>query len=197
MFHSKSCPAVIAVGVMAFTSHAMAQNASSAAASASPAASSSAASAPADMNKPMLRMQLVVSRYEGEKKLGSLPYVFVVTPNMASQMHIRFGVDVPVPSPNFAANGAAPVEYRNMGTNIDCFNVRDLTGGRYQFDFNVQNSAVLPGQDSTKDARPLFRRFDSSFTAVLRDGQSMQTIASTNPVTGEVVKIDVTLNVLR
>jgi hypothetical protein len=32
---------------------------------------------------------------------------------------------------------------------------------------------------------------------VLRDGQSAQMIASTDPVTGEVVKIDVTLNVVR
>lgn len=197
MFRSKPFPVAIAVALMAFTSQVMAQSASPAAASAPPAASSSSASAPADANKPTLRVQLVVSRYEGEKKVGSLPYVFVVTPNLASQMHIRFGVDVPVPSPNFAANGGAPVEYRNMGTNIDCYNVRDLTGGRYQFDINVQNSAALPGQDPGKDARPLFRRFDSSFTVALRDGQSMQTIASTNPVTGEVVKIDVTLNVVR
>jgi hypothetical protein len=198
MFRSKYRSVVIATALV-LTSHVMAQSASSAAASAPPTASGTSASPSADANKPMLRVQLVVSRYEGEKKSGSLPYVFVVTPNPASQMHIRFGVEVPVPSPNFAASTTSPgpVEYRNMGTNIDCFNVRDLTGGRYQFDVNVQNSAALPGQDPSKDARPLFRRFDSSFTVVLRDGQSMQTIASTNPVTGEVLKIDVTLDVLR
>jgi hypothetical protein len=43
----------------------------------------------------------------------------------------------------------------------------------------------------------LFRRFDTNLNAVLRDGQSLQTVASTDPVTGEVVKIDVTLSVMR
>jgi hypothetical protein len=32
---------------------------------------------------------------------------------------------------------------------------------------------------------------------VMRDGQTIQTIASTDPVTGEVVKIDVTMNVVK
>jgi hypothetical protein len=176
----------------------MAQNVSApgAAASAAPGSSSFVA---ADAAKPVLRVQLVINRLEGEKKLGSLPYAFVVTPNMGNQMHIRFGVEAPVPSPNFAADAGkpGPVEYRSLGTNIDCFNVRDLGSGRYQFDINLQNSAALPGQDPAKDTRPLFRRFETSFTAVLRDGQSMQTIASTNPVTGEVIRIDVTLNVQR
>jgi len=189
----------MAITLLAFASHVMAQNVSAAASSPPTAASASAGSAVADATKPMLRIQLVVSRFEDEKKRGSLPYTFVVMPSMANTMHIRFGVEAPVPSPNFSGDPGkpGPVEYRNLGTNIDCYNVRDLSGGRYQFDVNVQNSAALPGEDPTKDSRPLFRRFETSFTAVLRDGQSMQTIASTNPVTGEVVKIDVTLNVLR
>ncbi|MFN8095044.1 MAG: hypothetical protein U0599_22980 [Vicinamibacteria bacterium] len=44
---------------------------------------------------------------------------------------------------------------------------------------------------------PLFRRFETHVNPLLRDGQTIQTIASTDPVTGEVVKIDVTLNVLK
>ena len=43
---------------------------------------------------------------------------------------------------------------------------------------------------------PLFRRFDTNLEPWLRDGQSIQTIASTDPVTGEVVKIDVMVNVI-
>jgi hypothetical protein len=198
MYRSKSIPTVIAVTLIALASHVQAQNASGSASSPSAASGSSASTFEA--NKPTLRVQLVISRFEGEKKLGSLPYSFIVTPNMPSMMHIRFGVEAPVPSPNFVPDSTGKpgiVQYRSLGTNIDCFNVRDLTGGRYQFDVNLQNSAALPGADPSKDSRPLFRQFDTSFTAVLKDGQSMQTIASTNPVTGEVIKIDVTLNVVR
>jgi hypothetical protein len=193
----KSLP-VVTTALIVFASHVMAQNVSTAGGPSS-AASGSPASA-IEANKPTLRIQLVISRFEGEKKVGSLPYTFVVAPNMPNAMHIRFGVEAPVPSPNFVPDNAGKpgvVEYRSLGTNIDCFNVRDLTGGRYQFDINLQNSAALPGEDASKDSRPLFRRFDTSFTAVLRDGQSMQTIASTNPVTGEVIRIEVTLNVVR
>ena len=31
----------------------------------------------------------------------------------------------------------------------------------------------------------------------MRDGQTVQTVASTDPVTGEVVKIDVTMNLVK
>jgi hypothetical protein len=188
MFRSKSLPAAVAATLIAFSSHVTAQSVSSAS---SPPAAEAA--------RPTLRIQLVIGRFEGEKKVGSLPYTFVVTPNAPNALHIRFGVEAPVPSPNFAADAGKPgvVEYRSLGTNIDCSNVKDLTGGRYQLDINLQNSAALPGENPGKDARPLFRRFDASFTAVLKDGQTMQTIASTNPVTGEVIKIDVTLNVVR
>jgi hypothetical protein len=143
---------------------------------------------------PTLRIQLVITRFQGEKKLGSLPYTFVVAPNnpTANMMRIRLGVDVPVPQP------AGPPQYRNIGTDIDCFNVRELSGGRYQFDINLQTSAAIPATDgSPANAAPLVRKFDSNFTSVLRDGQTAQAIASTDPVTGEVVKIDVTLNVVR
>ena len=36
---------------------------------------------------------------------------------------------------------------------------------------------------------PLFRGFNATLDPVLRDGQTVQTVASTDPVTGEVVKI--------
>jgi hypothetical protein len=36
-----------------------------------------------------------------------------------------------------------------------------------------------------------------SLDPILRDGQSAQTVTSTDPVTGEVVKVDVTLNVVK
>ena len=43
----------------------------------------------------------------------------------------------------------------------------------------------------------MFRTFNVSLNPTLRDGQSIQAVASTDPVTGEVVKIEVTLNVVR
>jgi len=72
----------------------------------------------------------------------------------------------------------------------------------------LENSSALPFEkgpssgpnppvgETNVTGSPLFRRFDTNLEPWLRDGQSIQTIASTDPVTGEVVKIDVTVNVI-
>ena len=44
---------------------------------------------------------------------------------------------------------------------------------------------------------PSFRNFNSAFTALLRDGQTMQYTSATDPVSGEVMKIDVTAAVMK
>lgn len=151
----------------------------------------------AEVSSSRLRIQVVLSRYEGEKRVGSLPYTLVVVPG-SNRTSIRLGVDTPVPATTSAdGKEASGLQYRNVGTNVDCTNVRELSGGRYQFDIYVQNTAAIPDADPQRLARPVFRRFETSFTAQLRDDQGMQTIVSTDPVTGESVRIDVKLNVVR
>jgi hypothetical protein len=148
----------------------------------------------------LLRIQLVISRYAGEKKIGSIPYVFVVaadTSGPAGAARIRMGVDSPIPIAIPGVSGQT-VDYKSIGTNIDCNSAIALSGGRYAFIISIQNTAAVADTAvEAKDSSPLFRRFDATFTPVLRDGQSMQTVASADPVTGEVVKIDVTMNVVR
>ena len=154
-----------------------------------------------------LRVQLVISRYQGDKKLASLPYTFVVTTG-GSRARMRMGIDTPVPVTS-ASEGkqTTSVQYRTVGTNIDCQAI-SRGEGRYQLSIGVENSSALPLEkgpstgpnppvgDTTLAGSPLFRRFDTNLEPWLRDGQSVQTIASTDPVTGEVVKIDVTVNVV-
>lgn len=152
-----------------------------------------------------LRVQLVISRYQGEKKTGSLPYTFVVTAG-ASSVRMRMGVDTPVPTFGLQeAEGKTKLvrngfNYKTVGTNIDC-RARDLGDGRFWLDLGVENSSAMSGAETAGETpatgAPLFRRFETSINPLLRDGQTVQTIASTDPVTGEVVKIDVTLNVLK
>jgi len=145
-----------------------------------------------------LRVQLVISRFERDKKVASLPYTFTVNADGRSA-RMRMGVDTPVPvaMPNLSGGpAAASYQYRNVGTNLDC-TARDLGDGRYQLQISVENSSTLAGTGSTPEGMPLFRRFDTKLDPALRDGQSMQVIASTDPVTGEVVKIDLTLNVVK
>jgi hypothetical protein len=145
-----------------------------------------------------LRVQLVISRFQGEKKLASLPYTLVVTTGDA-RARMRMGLDTPIPVTSTAEGGkqTTSIQYRTVGTNIDC-TASERRDGLYQLSIGVENSSALPGAaGSVEGAAPIFRRFETSIVSLLRDGQSLQTIASTDPVTGEVVKIDVTLNVVK
>jgi hypothetical protein len=147
-----------------------------------------------------LRVQVVIVRFQDEKKLASLPYGFVVTAD--GKAFVRMGVDTPVPVTSHTATDkgddkpATSFQYRNVGTDIDCA-ARDLGEGRYQLRLTVVNSSALTGPGSRVEGAPVFRRFETRLDPVLRDGQSVQTVAATDPVTGEVVKIDVTMNVVK
>ena len=44
---------------------------------------------------------------------------------------------------------------------------------------------------------PAFRNFTSNFNILLKDGQTAQYASATDPVSGETLKVDVTINVLK
>ena len=150
----------------------------------------------------MLRVQVVLARFKGENKVASLPYTFTVTVEGRSA-RMRMGVDTPVAVTTAAGDASklptTGLQYRTVGTNIDC-SARDAGDGRYLLQLAIENSSAYLGgplADANSTGSPLFRRFDANIDPLLRDGQTVQTIASTDPVTGEVVKIDVTLNVVK
>lgn len=154
-----------------------------------------------------VKVQVVISRYQGEKKISSLPYVLGVVVN-GMKTSLRMGVDVPVVSTVFGSaskDGTASVpqasySYRSIGTNIDC-QAEDGGGGYYKLQMTVTDSSVQ--LDTTERPKPImsnvpvFRSFNSSFQVLLRDAQTTQYTSATDPVNGEVTKIDVTLNVLK
>jgi hypothetical protein len=151
-----------------------------------------------------LRVQIVLARYQGEKKISSLPYVLGVVSN-GTKTSLRVGTQLPIASTVFGA-GAQPsmsYNYRDMGTNIDC-QAQDAAGGTYNLAITISDSSVQlesPEGSPTKKATvpdvPAFRAFNASFSMLLRDGQTTQYASATDSVSGEVVKIDVTLNVLK
>jgi hypothetical protein len=163
---------------------------------------------------PTVRIGLVIARYQGEKKVASLPYTLVVGTG-GPRTRMRMGVDTPIPVTSLAPSepGAQKLptsyQYKTVGTNVDCavWERRRLgEAGQpetvYRVSLSVENSSVFSGPDARAsgggvEGVPLFRRFETAIEVGLHDGQTLQTIASTDPVTGEVVKIDVTLNVVR
>jgi hypothetical protein len=153
-----------------------------------------------------LRVQLVVSRYQGEKKISSIPYTLAVVANQRDNTNVRMGVNIPVPQTVFKGGegASAPVSsynYRSVGTNIDC-GAQTVSEGVFKLDLAVEDTSVfVPEKDGTIASSvpgvPAFRTFTSRFNLLLRDGQTGQHTAATDPVSGEVLRVDVTMNVLK
>jgi len=151
-----------------------------------------------------LRVQILLARYQGEKKISSLPYVLGVVSN-GTKTSLRVGTQLPIASTMFGPGNQPSMSYsyKDLGTNIDC-QAQDTASGTYNLAITISDSSVqlesLEGS-ATKKATvsdvPAFRAFNATFSMLLRDGQTMQYASATDSVSGEVVKIDVTMNVLK
>jgi len=98
-----------------------------------------------------------------------------------------------------AGPSPGPVNYQGIGTNIDCLAQRP--DGGFQLLITVEDTSVYTNmQDATTPTAgdmPVFRSFRSTNTLVLKDGQSREFTAATDRVSGEVVRIPVTLRVVK
>jgi len=161
-----------------------------------------------------LKVTIVLSKYQKDKKVSSLPYeLTVVTNNGPSRM--RMGTQVAVPDmgasvPASAAAGApspqkiGPFTYRDIGTNIDCL-ARELDSGRFGVTVTIEDSSMYEDNQRTGDGAKVqkvegvssVRTFRTTNQLVLRDGQSSEFTAATDKVTGEVIKAAVTLTVVK
>jgi hypothetical protein len=156
-----------------------------------------------------LRVTVLLSRHRGEKRVSSLPYMLGVTANEIKTT-LRMGVDVPVVQTVFAnvVDGKSIPQssytYKNIGTNIDCTALSsNASPGLFELRITVSDSSIgLDTPDKTEKTGivqnvPTFRNFNTSFSILLRDGQTTQYTSATDPVTGEVTKVDVTLNIIK
>src|SRR3954471_15045987 len=91
-----------------------------------------------------LRVQLVISRYQGDKKITAVPFTFLVNATEVSNRleepsRVRMGVEGPITTyvqspdakPNAPTGQSPVVQYRPFGTNIDCV-AKILDNGRFK-----------------------------------------------------------------
>lgn len=148
-------------------------------------------------------VEIVISRYQADKKVSSLPYALTVNAvdrEDAVFTSLRMGGQIPVPLVAIpeGATATGPMQYRDVGTNIDC-RVRPLPDGRFEVFVLIDETAIAPTSQTSGQVGgpPVMRTFRSSNTVVLRDGQTRQFTAAADRITGEVVRIDVTLRVAK
>ena len=164
-----------------------------------------AAPKPAPVAVTPLKVSVVVSRFQGEKKLSSLPYTLSV--NAGSRATLRMGAKVPVMMmmtanmPKDLPQGG-PVQYQDVGTSIDCSVSAVQDDGRFRVEITIEDSSVYgegpnPTDNKPPPGNPSFRSFKASDSMVLRDGQTAQFTTATDKVSGEIVKVDVTLNIVK
>jgi type II secretory pathway component GspD/PulD (secretin) len=156
-----------------------------------------------------LEVQIVISKFQGDKRISSIPYVLAVNAN-SSSAQLTVGADVPVQSTTFipatAADGkpASPLRsfnYRNVGTNIECSAVT-AEDGRFELSVSVDESSLVTNVAADSKGQPavempVFRSFKSRNKVLLRSGQTRQYTAATDRVSGETVRIEVTLTVVK
>jgi len=139
-----------------------------------------------------LRVQVVFSEYDGEKKVSSLPYTFTVNADERRARPgslIRNGVRIPV------VTAKDQFTYVDIGTNVDC-SATLQEDGRYKLQMTLDRSSVS-SESSGGSGTPVIRQFRVDLNPVLKDGQTVESVASTDPLSGHVYHVSVTLNVLK
>ncbi|HXN52206.1 MAG TPA: hypothetical protein VN943_09730 [Candidatus Acidoferrum sp.] len=149
-----------------------------------------------------LRVQVVIAEYDGEKRLSSLPYTLLVNAEnpRGQKAAIRMGLRVPV------ATSTNQFQYMDVGTNLDGW-AGKAEDGRFVLHLGVERSsayssssgqkAALVGGNEVLSTQPVIQSFRSELDVLIRDGQAIETTVATDPVSGRVTKVGVTVNILK
>jgi hypothetical protein len=151
-----------------------------------------------------LQLQVVVARYQGEKRVSSLPYLLSINSGPAPNFGIntsgslRMGTKIAVPSTTVSeGKSTTTFEYRDVGTSIDAGAAR-RPDGSFNVSLTVADSGVYPDDQKTSASSaglPVIRSFQSTNRLILKDGQMAQFTAAADRLSGETVRVEVTLRV--
>lgn len=164
-----------------------------------------------------VQVDVVLTRLQGQKVTSSMPFVLMANamPRQGSATSIRMGVDVPVgtstsnvtqtsgatgSSPRATATAKVATEFRNVGTDIDAIVTR-TSETKFAVSLNIRDSSIFTS-DQTKMPNTLvdptaFRTFSASNTLDMLDGQTRLFGIATDKITGETLRIEVKLTVLK
>ncbi len=153
-----------------------------------------------------VKVQVVFSEFDGEKKVSNLPYTLTLLSSLDRGRNfssLRMGLKVPIQSTT--KEGQSQTQYMDVGTNIDA-RVQPTPDGRFVLNMQIRRSSVHTLEGANKEAawsmgeasgRPILREYSAGFDFILRDAQTMQTTMATDPLSGRVLRVEVTLNVVK
>lgn len=156
-----------------------------------------------------VKVLIVFTEYEGDKKVKSLPYTLYVDAGNAPELKpgatkLRIGNRVPV----YTGNNS--FSYFDVGTNIDA-RATHTGDGRFLLNLNLDRSSVEgevpvpvqkppesnPDPHSGSFREPIVRQFRSELDLRIREGQTLESTMATDPVSGKVLKVEVSISVVK
>ena len=147
-----------------------------------------------------LKLNVVVSKYMNDKKLSSLPYSISVNSNN-NRVSMRMGAQVPYSTSTVSEGKPVPgYSYRDVGVRIDA-TASIYEPGIYRVDLTVEDTSIstsnqVQGAPSISGV-PIFKNFSAFNTVMLKDGQTTQLTTAADPISGETMRVDVTLTVVK
>jgi hypothetical protein len=153
-----------------------------------------------------LRVQVVFNEYDGDKKVGSLPYTLLVNADDRGALPAAVRMTFHVPVATSSDGGAKHVGQYPLTTNLDG-RAEKTDDGRFLLRLSLEKSSIYLAGANQKPAPlggsevsandPVQQEFRTQVNLLVRDGQTIQSTVATDPVSGHVLKIDVTVNVIK
>jgi type II secretory pathway component GspD/PulD (secretin) len=144
-----------------------------------------------------VKIDVLLTRVKGTEKVASMPYsVWAVDGTRAM---LRLGSSVPVPQAVVGGNPANPItsfSYQEVGVSIDV-NVSPQPDGRYRLALVVEDTSLGEGMEAGTAKLPVIRRYRLDTQVIVRDGQLSEFNVASDKVTGETIRAQVTMTVLK
>lgn len=169
----------------------------------------------AEVRTTPVKVQIVFTEFEGDKKVKSLPYALYINAPEApewkngassSWVKMRVGSRVPI----YMGGTSEKMTYLDVGTNIDARSA--FTGeGHLSLYLKIERSWVeggvsvpiaKPDGSSSETSsghfqEPIIRQFVSELDLKLREGQPVESTMATDPTSGKVLKVDVSFTIVK
>ncbi len=151
-----------------------------------------------------IKVQVVFKEYQGSKEISSLPYTVpaVASSRLPQRSELRMGLRVP-----YAPRPGELGPTTQVGTRIDC-EATVLGDGLFTIHLVLSRNSIYPSGGAAREnndnsssqavvTMPVFDDFSTSVELLMRNGQTTESTMSTDPVSGRVLRVYVTLHVMK
>ena len=165
--------------------------------------------AKAEVQTTAIKVQIVFTQFDGDKKVKSLPYSMYMNAPDATELRagwvkFRIGSRLPIYA------GKNEMQYLDVGTNVDARSA--YTGdGHILLQVTLERSwvegevsvpmmkadASQPDSSNGHFQDPIIRGYKSELDLKLREGQPVESTVMTDPISGKLEKVEISFTILK